>query len=74
MQVAKNLKLGAFMFKLMEHCSKPYNIKHVNSRAVPEYQYQWKQEQKQTEDLKLHKVDKNNLAKTMKNIVLHLRL
>ena len=31
---AKNLKLAAFMFKLMEHCSKACDIKHVNSKTV----------------------------------------
>ena len=33
--VANNLKLATFMFKLMEHCSKSYDIICVNSRAVP---------------------------------------
>ena len=38
--VVKNLKLAPFMFKMMEHCSNSYKIKHVNSRAVLAYQHQ----------------------------------
>ena len=72
--VAKNLELSAFMFKSMEHCSKAYSIKHVNSSSVLQYQHQCKLEQKKTDDTKMLKVDKNNWAKTMKNIVLHLKL
>ena len=34
---AKNLKFGVFVFKSMECCSKPYDMKHVNSKEVLEY-------------------------------------
>ena len=71
--VAKNLKLAAFMFKSMEHCSKDYNVRHVTSTSVLKYQHQWELGQKKTEDLELSKVDRNNWAKTMENIVLLVR-
>ena len=35
--VTKNLKLVTFMFKMMEHHSKPYNIFHVDIRALLSY-------------------------------------
>ena len=54
--VAKNLMLSAFIFKLMEHCSKPYDIKHVNRRQVLEYQHQLKLEQNAVLHLKLLRV------------------
>ena len=72
--VAKHLKLAAFMSKLMGHCSKSYGIRYVNSRTVLDYQHQWELEQKKTDDLEVPKVDKNKWAKTMENIVLHLKL
>ena len=53
----KNLKLAAFMFKMMEHYSKAYDIQCVDSTTVLQYQQQW---------------EKNNWVKTMENIVLHL--
>ena len=62
------------MFKMVEQCSKPYDIHSVNSRAVLDYQHQLELEQKKTDDLKLPKLDKYNLAKTIENKVLHLRL
>ena len=34
---AKNLKLTAFMFKTMEHCSKDYRIQDVNSTSMLHY-------------------------------------
>ena len=37
----KNLKLAAFMFKTMEHCSKDYRIHDINSTSVLWYQHQW---------------------------------
>ena len=54
--VAKNLKLTAFMFKLMECCSKAYDIKHVNSTSVMQYQHQWELEQKKIDDADMPKV------------------
>ena len=51
----KNLKLAAFMFKSMGHCSKDYNITCVNRTSVLKYQHQWVLEQKKTEDLELPK-------------------
>ena len=72
--VAKNLMLSMFMFKMMEYCSKPCNMKHFNSREELVYQHQWKLEQRKTDDLNVPKIDKNNCAKTMENIVLHLKL
>ena len=38
------------------------------------YQHQWVQKQKKTEDAEAPKNDKNNGAKTLENIVLHLKL
>ena len=64
----------AFMFKMMEHYSKAYDIGYVNSASVLHYQHQLKLEWKKTNDSKAPKVDKNNWAKTMENIVLHLKL
>ena len=39
-----------------------------------EYQHQWQMEQNMTDNLEVPKVDKNNWANTMKNIVLLLKL
>ena len=39
-----------------------------------EYQHQSEQEQRQTDDIKAPNIDKNNSAKTMENIVFHLKL
>ena len=50
---AINFKLAAFMFKSMEHCSKPYEIRCVGSREVLEYQHQWKLDQKKIDDCKM---------------------
>ena len=61
------------MFKTMEHCSKPYDIKHVNSRKLLVYQHQW-EEQKKTDNLDVPKVDKNDWSKTMENVVLYLKI
>ena len=36
----KNLKLVAFMFKMMKHCSKNYLIRDVNRTFVLRYQHQ----------------------------------
>ena len=68
------MNLTAFMFKTMECCSKAYDIKHVNSMSVLNCQHQCELEQKKTDDAKVPKVDKNNWAKTMENIALHLKL
>ena len=46
----KNLKLVALMFKMMEHCSKDYKIKCVNSISVLQCQHQWEMEQKKIND------------------------
>ena len=70
----KNLKLAAFMLKMMECCSKAYDIGHVNSTSVLQYQHQSELEQKKVDNTKALKVDKNNGAKTMENTVLHLKL
>ena len=72
--VAKNLKLIVFMFKSMKCCSKAYDIKHVNGTSVLCYQHQWELKQEKTDNIKASKVDKNNWAKTMENIVLYLKL
>ena len=58
----------------MENCSKDYKVRGVNSTSVLQYQQQWELEQKKTDETKAPKVDKNNWAKTMANIVLHLML
>ena len=71
---AKNLKLLMFMFKMMEHCSQDYVVRNINSTSVLHYQHQWKQEQKKTDNVKVPKVDKNNWAKPMEHIVLHIKL
>ena len=36
----KNLKLDAFMFKTMKHCSKDFRIQDINSTSVLRYQHQ----------------------------------
>ena len=69
----KNLKLVTFMFQTMEHCSTDYRIKDVNSTSVLQHQHQWELEQKKPDDIKAPKIDKNNWAKNLENIVLHLK-
>ena len=39
-----------------------------------QYPHQWELEQKKAESIKMPKVDKKNLAKTMEAMVLHLKL
>ena len=58
----------------MRHCSKAYNIRCVDSTSVLQYQHQWKLEQKKIHNLHVPKVDKNNWAKTIENIVLYLKV
>ena len=58
----------------MECCSKDYNIGCIDSKFVLHYQHQLELEQKKTDDAEATKVDKNNWAKTIENIVLHLKL
>ena len=70
--VAKNLKLAAFMFKIMECCSKAYDIRCVNNTSVLQYQHEWELQQKKADDTKVPKVDKNNWEKTIENKVLFL--
>ena len=72
--MAKNLELTKFMFKSMECCPNAYNIGCVNGTSALQYQHQWELEQKKAEDTEAPKFDKNNWAKTMKSIVLHLKL
>ena len=72
--VTKNLKLMAFMFKTMEHCSKDYRIQDINSTSVLHYKHQWELEQKKADNIEAPKVDKNNWAKTMENIVMYLKV
>ena len=62
------------MFKTMEHCSKDYRIQDFNSTSVLCYQHQWELKQKISDNIKVPKVDKNNLEKTMENIVMYLKL
>ena len=56
----KNMKLSTFLFKMMKHCSKAYDIQCVNSTSVLQYQHQRELEQKKPDDIKVPKVDKNN--------------
>ena len=42
----QNLKLVVYMFQMMKHCSKLYNIFYDNSTAVLAYQHLWGLEQK----------------------------
>ena len=70
----ENLKLVAFMFKTMEHCTKDYRIQNINSTSVLCYQYQWELKQKKSDNIKAPKVDNNNWAKTMENIVIYFKL
>ena len=53
---------------------KEYDIGHVNNISMLQYQHQWELEQKKTNNAEAPKVDKNNWAKIMENIVLHLKL
>ena len=55
-----SLKIAAFMIKTLEHCSRAYNIRHVNSMSVLTYQHQCELEQKELDYLEVPKVDKNN--------------
>ena len=71
---SNNLKLTAFMFKMMKHCSKACDIGCVNNTFVLQHQHQWELEQKKTDNAEAPKVDKSNWAKTMENTVLHLKL
>ena len=70
---AKNCKLMAFMFKMMEHCSKDYRIQDINSTAVLYYQHQGKLEQNESDNIEVLD-DKNNWVKTMKDIVMYLKI
>ena len=70
----KNLKLIVFIFKMLECCSKPYNMFCVNSRAVIVYQHLWELEQNQGDDFEVPIIDKNKWAKTMEYVVHHLKL
>ena len=70
----KNLKLMAFMFKTIEHCSNDYRIQDINITSVLCYQYQCKLEQKKSDDIEAPKVNKNNWAKNVENIVMYLKL
>ena len=63
-----------FTFKMIECCSKDYKVRHVNITSVLQSQHQWELEQKKTNDSEAPKVDTNKWAKTMENIVLHLKL
>ena len=58
--VAKSLKLTAFILKMMEHCSRAYNIRCINSTYVLKCQHQWEQEQEKSDDLKVPMADKNH--------------
>ena len=58
----------------MKNCSKDYEIRQVNSTSVLQYQHQCELEQKKIDDAGAPKVDKNNWAKTIENIVLNLKL
>ena len=69
-----NFKLMAFMFKMMECYSKASGIGHANSTSLLHCQHQWELEQKKTYVTEAPKVDKNNFMKTMKNIILNLKL
>ena len=62
------------MLKMMERCFKAYNIGCDNNTSVLQYQHQWELEQKKADDTEALKVDKNNWAKTLENILLHLGL
>ena len=73
-QAVKNLKIATFMFKMIEHCSKAYDIGVVNITSVMQYQHQWELEQKKSDNTEAFKVDKDNWAKTMESIELHLKL
>ena len=64
----------AFMFKTMKHCSKDYEIRHVNSTSVLQYQHKWELDQKKIDKAEAPRDDKNDWANTMDNIVLHLKL
>ena len=48
-----------------------YDTRHVDSICVLQHQHQWELEKKKTVDFKAPKVDKNNWAKNIENIVLH---
>ena len=39
-----------------------------------QYQHQWELKQKEIDNLEVPKVDKNNRAKTMEEIMLHIKL
>lgn len=69
----KNFKPALFMFKMMEQHPMPYGFNHVSSRRVLEYQHQWELEKKKMDNLEAPKVDKDNGAKTLENIVFHLK-
>ena len=57
-----------FMFMTMECYHKPYDIYHVHSRRVIEYQHQWEMEQIKIDDLHEY------WTKTIEAIVLQLKL
>ena len=72
--MVNNLKLAVFMFKMVEQFSRTCNRRPVDSTSVLKYQHQFKLEQKKSHYIEAPKADKNNWAKMMKNIVLHLKL
>ena len=61
---AKNLKLVTFAFKMIGHCSKPYDIRHVSKREVLNFDTN-KCKKRDDRLLELPKVEKINLAKTI---------
>ena len=61
--MAKNSKLAVIMLKTMEHCSRTYDIRHVNSTSVLKCQHHWELEHKERDNIEESKVDKNNWKK-----------
>ena len=48
----KNLKLTAFIFKMMEYCSRIYGMRCIDSASFLQYLYQWELEWKKQMTLK----------------------
>ena len=71
--VVNNLKLAVFMFKMVEHCSRTCN-KVCEQHICAEVPASIQAGAEKSDDIEAPKADKNNWAKAMKNIVLHLKL
>ena len=68
--VAKNIKLAAFVFKIMAHCLRYSSYLQEKHSTV---QGQWELKQRKKDDFKVPEIDEINLTKTMEATVILLK-